>query len=212
MAGYNIPINANNVVNRHKTPFITSGYRFPTTKEIEQIVAEIGPDIFDQPNSLVDRYLPSSSTYAAELEMFVLRSQMGESPGMTFVHQLGSNALPVETRASKLDLAKASWSPLAFKEARVWDEKELLLLGRLTEEVQASQVDEQIAASLTWLMTRMVKRREWMGWQLLRNGTIVIDGSDAYNPNGMTYTVDYQITDRVLTLANKFDEVKHKVT
>jgi translation initiation factor IF-1 len=203
---FTLPINANNVRQRHTPPFIESGFRFPTTKDIEQIVAEITPDLFHERNSLIDRYLPTSTTFAHEIEMYVLRSQEGESPGMTFVHQLGSNALPIETRASKLDLARASWSPLHFKEARVWEEKEMLLLGRLTEEVQASQIDEQIANSLMWLMSRMVNRRDWMGWQLMRTGRVVIDGSDSYNPNGLTYTVDYQVTDMELTLVDKFDE------
>lgn len=207
MPRYNIPVNVNNVVGRHKEPFIESGFRFPTTKEIQQIVAEITPDLFDNRNSLIDRYLPTDSTYAYELEMYILRSQTGESPGMTFVHQLGSNALPIETRASKLDLAKASWSPLVFKESRMWEEKEMLLLGRLTEEVQASQIDEQIAGTLDWLLKRMINRRDWMGWQVMRTGQIVIDDNDTYNPNGLTYTVDYQVTDMELTLANKFDEV-----
>jgi hypothetical protein len=206
MPRFNIPVNANNVVGRHKTPFLESGFRFPTTKEIEQIVAEIAPNMFDNRNALLDRYFPTSTTYAHEIEMFVLRSQSGESPGMTFVHQLGSNVLPVETRASKLDLARASWSPLAFKESRMWEEKELLLLGRLTEEVQASQVDEEIANSLTWLLSRMQNRRDWMLWQVMQTGTIVIDGADTYNPNGLTYTVDFQVTDPELTLAIKFDE------
>jgi hypothetical protein len=205
-ARFNLPVNANNVTTRHTTPFLESGFRFPTTKEIQQIVAEITPDLWDTRNSLIDRYLPTSTTYAHEIEMFVLRTQEGESPGMTFVHQLGSNALPIETRASKLDLAKASWSPLHFKEARVWEEKEMLLLGRLTEEVQSSQIDEQIANSIVWLMSRMLNRRDWMGWQVLRTGRIVIDGSDTYNPNGLTYTVDYQVTDMELPLAVKFDE------
>lgn len=203
---FTIPVNANNVINRHKAPFIETGYRFPTTKEIEQIVHEVAPSIFDQQTSLVDRYLPSDSTFASEIEMYILRTQTGESPGMTFVHQLGSNALPVEVRGTKIDLARASWSPVAFKEARVWEEKELLLLGRLTEEVQASQIDAEIASSLTWLMQRMVNRRHWMGWQVLTTGKIEIGADDDYNPNGLTYTVDYQFTDMELTLANGFDE------
>lgn len=199
-----VPINVNNVIGRHKEPFLSSGFRFPTTKEIEQAVAEV-TDSLNQRNALLDRYFPEDSTFAHELEMYLLRSQMGENAGMTLVHQVGSNALPVDVRASKVDLARASWSPLAFKESRTWDEKEMLYLGRLTEEVQSSEINAQIADFLVWLMERMRNRRDWMIWQLMTTGQIVIDGATAGNPSGLTYTIDYGMTDIEIAMATKFD-------
>jgi hypothetical protein len=199
-----VPINVNNVIGRHKEPFLSSGYRFPTTKEVEQAVAEI-TDSFNQRNTLVDRYFPEDSTFASELEMYLLRTQQGEQAGMTLVHQVGSNVLPVDVRASKVDLARASWSPLAFKESRTWDEKEMLYLGRLTEEVQASEINAQVADFLVWMMERMRNRRDWMVWQLMTTGKIVIDANTVGNPSGLRYDIDFGMTDMEIVLATKFD-------
>ena len=125
-----VPININNALARIRNPLSVGPLKFPTSKEVEQVVAAIS-DKFNQENDLVDRLFPEDSTFASELELYLLRTQDAEQSGMTFVHQIGSNSLPVEARVSKVDLAKATWSPLAFKESRVWDEKEILYLGRL---------------------------------------------------------------------------------
>ena len=203
---FQIPVSANNVIARNKQVVNTSGFRFPTTKEVEQIIAEIAPSIFDQPNSLLDRMFTTESTTASEIEVYVMRSSMGAGGGMTLVHQLGSNALPMDVRASKFDLSKASWSPIAFKESKTWEEKEMLLLGRLTEEVAASEIDGQVAEYIEWMLKRMKNRRDWMLWQVLQTGKVVIDATDQYNPSGITYTVDYLFTDMQLALTNKFDQ------
>lgn len=198
------PLNTNNVVARTQPMTIESGFRFPTTKEIEQAVADLTTS-FDQRNPLIDRFFPVSNTFASEIEMYMVRTQDGNDRGMTLVHQIGSNALPTEVRATRFDLAKASWSPLAFKEARTWDEKEMLYLGTLTEEAQKSKIDEQIANYLVYMMRRMQNRKDWMLWQVMRTGKIVIDANDPNNPNNLQYTVDYNITDLQLPLVDKFD-------
>lgn len=199
-----LPINVNNVVGRHKEPFLTSGFRFPTTKEVEQAVAEIS-DSFNKPNEIVDRYFPEDSTFASELEMYLLRTEAGDQAGMTLVHQVGANVLPVDVRASRVDLARASWSPLAFKESRTWDEKEMLYLGRLTEEVQKSEIDGQISDFLAWMIERMVNRRQWLTWQVMTTGSIVIDAATTGNPSQLAYNIDFGMTDMEITLATLFD-------
>ena len=153
----------------------------------------------------MDRLFPEDSTFASELELYLLRTQDAEQTGMTFVHQIGANSLPVEARVAKVDLAKATWSPLAFKESRVWDEKEILYLGRLADEVRAGVINEQIAESIAWLMARMRNRRRWLAWQVMRTGKIEIAPNDPYNPNGLKYTIDYGVTDIQPPLPVKFD-------
>ncbi len=199
-----VPININNALVRIQNPLSVGPLKFPTTKEVEQAVAVIS-DKFNQENDLVDRLFPEDSTFASELELYLLRTQDAEQTGMTFVHQVGATSLPVEARVAKVDLAKATWSPLAFKESRVWDEKEILYLGRLAEEVQAGVINEQIAESITWLMNRMRNRRRWLAWQVLRTGRITIQPTDPYNPNGLKYVIDYGVTDLELPLPQKFD-------
>ncbi|API81892.1 major head protein [Thermus phage G20c] len=199
-----VPININNALARVRDPLSIGGLKFPTTKEIQEAVAAIA-DKFNQENDLVDRFFPEDSTFASELELYLLRTQDAEQTGMTFVHQVGSTSLPVEARVAKVDLAKATWSPLAFKESRVWDEKEILYLGRLADEVQAGVINEQIAESLTWLMARMRNRRRWLTWQVMRTGRITIQPNDPYNPNGLKYVIDYGVTDIELPLPQKFD-------
>jgi hypothetical protein len=198
-----LPINVNNVIGRHQEPYRSTGYRFPTTKEIEQAVATIS-DKFEQKNAIVDRYFPESATFASELEMYLLRTE-GDQAGMTLVHQIGANVLPVDVRSSRVDLARASWSPLAFKESRTWDEKEMLYLGRLTEEVQKSEIDAQISDFLGYMIERMVNRRQWLTWQVMTSGKIVIDGASVSNPSQLSYDVDFGITDMELVLADGFD-------
>lgn len=199
-----LPINVNNVIGRHKEPFLQSGFRFPTTQEVEQAVAEITSE-FDQRNSLIDRFFPTDSTFASELQMYVLRTQNGPERGMTMVHQIGANVLPTDVRVSRVDLSRASWSPLAFKESRTWDEKEMLYLGRLTEEVQKSEIDAQIADFLSWMIKRMVNRVDHLCWQVMRTGKIVIDNTDPNNGHGLRYDIDLGVTDMELPLPVKFD-------
>ena len=199
-----VPINVNNAIASKARTLTIGGLKFPTTKEIAQVVEAV-QDKFNQENDLVDRFFPEDSTFASELELYLLRTQDAEQTGMTFVHQIGANSLPVEARAAKVDLAKATWSPLAFKESRVWDEKEILYLGRLADEVQAGVINEQIAESISWLMARMRNRRRWLAWQVMRTGKIEIAPSDPYNPNGLKYTIDYGVTDIQLPLPVKFD-------
>lgn len=199
-----VPINVNNAIASKARTLQIGGLKFPTTKEIAQVVEAV-QDKFNQENDLVDRFFPEDSTFASELELYVLRTQDAEQTGMTFVHQIGANSLPVEARVAKVDLAKATWSPLAFKESRVWDEKEILYLGRLADEVQAGVINEQIAESISWLMARMRNRRRWLAWQVMRTGKIEIAPNDPYNPNGLKYTIDYGVTDIQLPLPVKFD-------
>lgn len=199
-----VPINVNNAIASKARTLQVGGLKFPTTKEIAQVVEAL-QDQFQQENDLVDKLMPEDSTFASELELYVLRTQDAEQSGMTFVHQIGANSFPVEARVAKVDLAKATWSPLAFKESRVWDEKEILYLGRLADEVQAGVINEQIAASVAWLMTRMRNRRRWLAWEVMLKGKIEIAPNSPYNPSGLKYVIDYGVTDINLPLPVTFD-------
>lgn len=199
-----LQINANNVIGRSRPAFAVSGFRFPTTKSVEEALVEIQQE-FDKDLSLIEEMFPESATTASSIEMYMVRNQHGSDRGMTYLHQIGSNVQPVDTRVARVDLAKAEWSPLAFKESRTWDEKEMLYLGRLTEEVQASEIDEQISEFLAWGLKRMRNRRRWLCWQVMLNGQIQITGSEPDNPNKLQYVIPYGITDMQLTLAQRFD-------
>lgn len=200
-----VPININNVIGRQKKMLNSSGFKFPTTKEVEQIVADVS-ESFTEDNKLIDRYFPQDTTYSTSIEMYMVRTRNSDDvEGMTLVHQVGSNILPVDTRGASFDLAKASWSPLAFAEDRTWDEKEMLYLGQLTEDVQQSVIDEEIANFVPRMYRRMTNRRHWMVWEIMRKGKIQIRPGDAYNPQGLTVDVDYFLTDMELPLPIKFD-------
>lgn len=198
------PINVNNVIGRHKKPFRSSGFKFPTVTEVQEIVADVSQS-FSERNKLIDRYFPEDSSFSGTLEMYLLRTQGRDDKGMTLVHQIGANVWPTETRTQKVDLFKMSMSPLAFKESKVWEEKEMLYLGQLTAEVQSSEINATVEDFIAWTMVRMQNRREWLIWQILRTGKVVIDSSDPYNPNGLHYDIDYGVTDMVLPITNKFD-------
>lgn len=201
-----VPINVNNVVGRQKKVLNASGFKFPTTKEVEQIVADVSQSSFVEDNSLIERYFPQDTTFSTSIEMYMVRSQNSEeSEGMTFAFQVGSNLQPIDTRGASFDLAKASWSPMAFAEDRTWDEKEMLYLGQLTEDVQQSVIDEEIASVVPRIFRRMQNRRHWMIWEIMKKGKIEIKPGDAYNPNGLDITVDYFLTDMEIALAIKFD-------
>ena len=200
-----VPLNINNVVGRQKKMLNTSGFKFPTTKEVEQIVADVSQS-FTEDNMLVDRYFPQDTTFSTSIEMYMVRtSNADEGEGMTFAHQVGANIMPIDTRGATFDLAKASWSPLAFAEDRTWDEKEMLYLGQLTEDVQQSVIDEEIANVVPRIFRRMTNRRQWMVWEIMRKGKITIAPDDAYNPSGLSYNIEYYLTDMHLPLPVKFD-------
>lgn len=200
-----VPLNVNNVVGRQKKMLNTSGFKFPTTKEVEQIVTEVSQS-FTEANHLIDRYFPQDTTYSTSIEMYMVRTQNSqEAEGMTFAFQVGSNIMPIDTQGASFDLAKASWSPLAFAEDRTWDEKEMLYLGQLTEDVQQSVIDEEITKVVPRILQRMTNRRHWMVWEILRKGKIEIKPGDPYNPSNLAYTIEYYLTDMQLPLPTKFD-------
>lgn len=200
-----VPLNVNNVIGRQKKMLNTSGFKFPTTKEVEQIVTDLS-ESFSEPNALIDRYFPQDTTYSTSIEMYMVRTANNEeAEGMTFAFQVGSNIQPIDTQGASFDLAKASWSPLHFAEDRTWDEKEMLYLGQLTADVQESVIDEEIARVVPRIFRRMTNRRHWMVWEIMRKGKIQIAPGDPYNPSGLAYNIEYYLTDMELPLPVKFD-------
>lgn len=204
---FQIPLNVNNVQQRQRPTVLTSGFRFPTTQEVELLAVELGKDLFDEPSVLVNKLFTNDTTYASKIEVQMVRNQPGESGGMTLVHHPDANVLPFETRGAKFDLVSQSWSPIHFKESKEWNENEMLYLGNLTEEVASSQFEGQVASFVAWMLQRMETRRRWMLWQVLTTGKVVIDNTDVYNPSGLSYDIQYGLTDMEINMGDKFDEV-----
>lgn len=186
------------------------GLNFPTTREIQQSFFEI--QNMQMPFPLLDRFFPEKNTTATEIEMYIMRSDSNDGYlGMTFPHQTESGVRTFDLN-SKVDLAKASWSPLSFKESKVWGEKNILELGRLVEDVSSSTILEQIAEFMVVMRRRMRTRKQWMAAQILNTGKITINKTDADNPNRLGYVIDYGVTDFELDMPVKFDDKSNGVS
>lgn len=191
---------------RVPTPFYKlKTMRFPTTREIQEAFVEIQSVVADMPAPLMDRFFPQKDLLATEVEMYVMRQDSKGYVGMTFPTTPEADLRTFDIK-SRVDLAKASWSPINFKETKAWGEIEMLELGRLVEDVQTSQFNGQIAEFMAIMTKRMRTRKEWMCWNLLKNGKLILDTSTPDNPNRLKYEIDYGVTDHVLDMPVKFDD------
>lgn len=178
--------------------------RFPTTREVESSWVEIQGDTTQTPN-IIDRLFPESNTLASEIEMYVVRHDAKGYVGMTFPHQLETEVRTFD-RGAKVDIAKASWSPIHFKESKAWGERQMLEMGKLIEDVQTTQINGEIAEFMAVMRQRIKARKTWMKWNVLKNGAILLDRTSADNPDRLKYNIDYGVTDLVLDMPVKFDD------
>lgn len=176
--------------------------RFPTTREIETAIMQV--QHLNQPFPLRDRFFPDASTFATEIDMYLTRVDNATEVGMTFVHQYETDVRTVDF-TQHADIAKASWSPISFKESKVWGEREMLELGRLSDNVAQSTAIGQIAEFLVRLRNRMENRKRWMCAQVLLTGKLMINQNDQDNPNRLRYNINYGMTDFELGMPIKFD-------
>lgn len=198
---------ANALANPRLTqPFLKlKGLRFPTTREVQAAFVEIQKDTTQELNFL-DTLFPETDTLATEIEMYVTRHDANGYVGMTFPHALETEIRTFD-RGAKMDIAKASWSPIHFKEGKAWGESEMLQLGKLIPEVQTSQIDADISEYMVMAAKRRRARKQHMKWQVLRTGKVTIDRTTPDNPDKIKWVIDYGVTDIELDMPVKIDAV-----
>lgn len=186
-------------------PFLKlKNMRFPTTREIQTAFLEIQDDT-TQELSILDTLFPETNTLATEIEMYVARHDAKGYVGMTFPHQLETEVRTFD-RGAKMDIAKASWAPIHFKEAKVWGERQMLEMGKLIEEVQTTQINGEIAEFMAVMQRRRRARKQWMKWSVLRTGKIEFNRATPDNPDKLKYVIDYGVTDLELDMPIKIDD------
>lgn len=186
-------------------PFIKPKFlRFPTTKEVETAFLEIS-DQYDMPMPLVDRFFPESNTLATSIEMFLTRVAPDQEIRMTFPHLLDTEVRTFETNSS-VDIARASWSPIEFEWGKAWGAKQMLEMGRLDTQIAQSQFNGEVGDALIRMKKGNANRKDWMCWNVLRNGKIIIDRATPDNPDKLVYNIDYGVTDHVMDLPIKWDD------
>lgn len=178
--------------------------RFPTTREVESSWVELQGDTTQTPG-IIDRLFPETQTLASSIEMYVAHSDARGNVGMTFPHQLETEVRTFDTGA-RVDIAKASWSPIHFKESKAWGERQMLEMGKLIEDVQTTQINGEIAEFMAIMRQRIKARKTWMKWNVLKNGAIILDTKSADNPDRLRYNIDYGVTDRELEMPVKLDD------
>jgi len=183
------------------------GLRFPTRAQVESIIEDLDTtnqgrtDISNY--SLKNRYFPSRNILATELEMYAVQNQFDY--GMTYFHTLNTEPRTV-ARPDGLTVKKTTWRGAHFKEAARWGESEILEISSMAPGLRPVTIQSEVADALVAMRNRRLRREEWLVAQILTGGQITVAADDADNPEGVAYTVDFQLDTPEITLSTLWDD------
>lgn len=149
--------------------------QFPQTQDITHIVRN---RVWDIANYIAMSFCPISPEYVTEIMYDVL----GASFGMTSAHNIGAD--PRTVNVPTMDTKRFGTG--YWKETLPINEKELI------EARQAGTFNQRAGRDLVVLRaihldTRLATRMEWLPWQVVQSGQIVV------NENNVNYTLNYNI-------------------
>lgn len=183
------------------------GLRFPTRAEVEAILEAIESDqdvrAREENYSLQKRYFPARNITGTEIEIYALDN--GRDRGMTYFHTLGTEPRTI-SRASQLGAKKTTWRGAHFKEAAIWGEEEILEIASMAPQLRPVTIQTEVAEAIAEMRLRRTRRIEWLVAQVLTTGGITVTKDMPDNPERVSYSVDYMLHDKTITLTNKFDE------
>lgn len=184
-----------------------SDLRFPTRREVERIIQDVDTEYFGWASTssykLASRFFPINAVTATELEMYVVRNP--QKSGMTFAHTMGTEPR-TWSKNETYEVYKATFKPAPFKEGVRWGEKELTELASVVPGLRTVRIQEQVAEAIADMVERRKRRMEWLVAQIFTVGVVNVTASSPDNPEGVQYTVDYQLDNPNIVLANLFDQ------
>jgi len=185
---------------------------WPKSKTIDALLRDIriGPEVY-----IGQRFAPVINSLFHEIEYDVL----APANGLLTAHALGADVRRTEMPAVEIK----SFKPAYFKEARMIDERDMLLLRKLgSEESQRAYAQDLINEAAMDLRVKLEARIEHMRWlplytggyNILQNGVAVnanysIPGGQlprtGANPGGITVTADWNNAAAAVPLSDIMD-------
>lgn len=173
---------------------VESDLRFPTRKAIERILEDTDTDYHGWASTdnyvLASRFFPIRETTDTEIRMGVVKSS--HKYGMTFFHAPGTDPRTWSAEDSQ-EVYESSWRGAHFKEGFRFGETEITELASVAPGLRNRRISERISEGLADMVERRKRRLEWLAAQVLTTGRIVVSKSLPDNPEGLSYTVDYQL-------------------
>lgn len=183
-----------------------SDLRFPTRKEVEKIIQDLDTDYHGWADTskykLASRFFPVNETSATEIELYVVKNPY--KYGMTYFHAPGTDPR-TWSKEENYEVAKSTWKGAHFKEGVIWGEKELTELASVAPGLRRVRIQEQVAEAVVDMAERRKRRIEWLVSQVLTTGKIVVSKTLPDNPEGISYTVDFQLYNPEIVLSTLFD-------
>lgn len=186
---------------------VAEGLRFPTRKEVQAILEDLDTNAQGRTDlakyTLQSRFFPARNTLATEIELYAIQNSFDH--GMTYFHTLATEPRTL-TRDESMSIKRTSWSGAHFKEAVRWGEREILEIASKAPQIRPITIQSEVAEALVAMRQRQLRRREWLAAQLMTTGTISVTPGTADNPEKVSYTVNMNLDNPTIALANKFDE------
>lgn len=141
---------------------------WPTPYAVRKTVEKFKVDISDYIGMTL--LFPFETTTEQEVRYFV-RSSSG---GMISPHNLDSDVKII----GKDGAEKKKYKPFFFREAKRWNESEMLMLSELNHNHQRMRIDKMVGDEVARMKPRVIKRIEWSVWKTILTGQLTVRDED----------------------------------